>query len=178
MPRPTKLYLAYGSNLHKAQMRRRCPHARAVGSIMLTDALLIFRGVADVIYHPGQQVPCGVWRITAEDEQALDRYEGIRSGFYEKEMVELDDGNEALLYVMAHSTGIYPPSAYYYETCKRGYADFDLDFAYLENALKQSYITKQQDEWTQERRVRQRSSSYQTKLAPMPKKFLQPNNGE
>lgn len=172
MPRPTKLYLAYGSNLHKGQMRRRCSNARPVGSIMLQDALLLFRGVADVIYHPGTQVPCGVWRITREDEEALDRYEGVRSGFYNKEMVELDDGQEALLYVMTNSTGVYPPSAYYYDTCKRGYRDFGLDLAYLENALKQSYITKEPDEWTAARRNRQRNTMHH-KLAPMPKQFME-----
>ncbi len=164
MPRPSKLYLAYGSNLHKAQMRRRCPSAKALGSVMLQDAQLVFRGVADVIYAPGQITPVGVWRIYREDEEAMDKYEGVRGKFYNKEMVELDDGQEALLYVMS-STGIFPPSQYYYETCKQGYRDFGLDIAYLENALQQSYLRKQPDEWTMERRQRQRNSSHQQKLA-------------
>lgn len=169
MPRPSKLYLAYGSNLHKAQMRRRCPTARPLGSIMLEDSLLVFRGVADVIYHPGTQVPVGVWRVYHDDEEALDRYEGVRSGFYSKEIVELDDGQEGVLYVMNNS-GIYPPSQYYYDTCKRGYRDFGLDVGYLENALKQSYLRKEPNDWTTERRQRQRNTSHH-RLASMPRQF-------
>lgn len=166
MPRPSKLYLAYGSNLHRAQMRRRCPQAKALGSVMLTNAKLLFRGVADVIYAPGQQVPCGVWRIYREDEAALDRYEGVCGGHYNKEMVELDDGHEAMLYVMSRK-GIYPPSQYYYDIVRQGYMDFGLDLGYLNNALMQSYLKKNPTDYTEARRARQRNGN-QRKLAKMP----------
>jgi AIG2-like family len=170
MPRPSKLYLAYGSNLHKASMRRRCPDARALGTLMLQDAKLVFRGVADAIYFPGSVVPVGVWRLFAEDERKLDSYEGINSGFYSKETVELDDGNEAFLYVM-NSKGIYPPSQYYVDTLRAGYRDFGLDPAYLEIAIKESYLQKQPDRQTIQRRHRQRKSSHQYKLVSMPAKI-------
>lgn len=167
-----KLYLAYGSNLNKNQMRRRCPTARPLGSLMLQDAQLVFRGVADVIYMPGGQVPVGVWRIHRDDEAALDRYEGVHGKFYTKEMVELDDGQEALLYVM-NSQGVYPPSQYYYDVVKKGYADFGLEIGYLSNALKQSYLQKEPDAWTMERRSRQRKTENQRKLADMPRRLAQ-----
>jgi len=148
-------------------MRKRCPNARALGSVMLMDAKLVFRNVADVIYAPGQQVPCGVWRIYRDDEDALDRYEGIRGGFYTKEMIELDNGQEALLYKM-NSEAIYPPSHYYYNIMRQGYHDFGLELGYLENALKESYLKKAPTDDTRRRRSKQRNNSYQAKLAAMP----------
>ena len=165
MPRPSKLYLAYGSNLAKSQMRRRCPSARALGSIMLKDAKLVFRGVADVIYSAGSQVPVGVWRIYRDDEEALDRYEGIRSGYYSKELVELDDGSEALLYVM-NSKGIYPPTQQYYDIVRQGYRDFGLDMDYLHKALAESYERKKPTEATERRRAKQQRNLQ--RLAKMP----------
>ena len=167
MPRPSKLYLAYGSNLAKAQMRRRCPSARALGTIMLNDAQLVFRGVADVVYKKGSQVPVAVWRIYREDEDALDRFEGVRSGYYSKEMVELDDGQEALLYVK-NDHGVYPPSQAYYDLIRQGYRDFGLDIAYLEKALAESYVRKDPSEETDRRRAKQRRNAQHYKLATMP----------
>jgi len=167
MPRPSKLYLAYGSNLHKPTMRNRAPNARALGSVLLQDAKLVFRGVADVIYHPGSIVPVGVWRLYPDDERRLDASEGVGSGFYSKETVELDDGQEAFLYVM-NSSGIYPPSNYYANIIRQGYRDFGLETAYLENAIKESFLQKEPDRQTVARRARQRRSSHQHKLVAMP----------
>lgn len=166
MPRPSKLYLAYGSNLNKSQMRRRCSTARALGTVMLNDAKLVFRGAADAIYSPGDKVPCGVWRLFPDDEAALDRAEGIRSGHYAKEMVELDNGDEALLYVMT-SQGICPPSQYYFDTIAQGYRDFGLDLGYLHVALQHSYLEKEHDAWTHARRKRQKEQSYTARLAQL-----------
>ena len=73
-----KLYIAFGSNLSKRQMRQRCPTARPLGKFMLTEARLVFRGVADLEYAPGETVPCGLWSLYASDERALDGYEGVR----------------------------------------------------------------------------------------------------
>ena len=42
------LYLAYGSNLNKKQMSRRCPNAKPVGSIILKGYKLEFRRVATI----------------------------------------------------------------------------------------------------------------------------------
>jgi len=165
----TKLYLAYGSNLHRGQMRQRCPNAVALGSMLLHDARLVFRGVADVEYAPGEQVPVGLWRITAQDEAALDRYEGVGSGAYIKETVELSDGREALIYVMT-SSGIAPPSEYYVDILRKGYRQFEMDTAFLDRALKHSWKRKEHDEYTLARRGRQRQSALQNRLAKMPER--------
>ena len=144
------LYFAYGSNLHKEQMARRCPAAEPLGSLIMPDTRLVFRGVADVVRAEGATCPGGIWRITAECERALDRYEGFRpdhpdGGMYSKEYVEIEglpDGEtEIMLYTM-NSRGIYPPSDYYYSVLKQGYRDFGLKLAPLRAALEHSYDDK------------------------------------
>lgn len=40
----SKYYLAYGSNLSVAQMAQRCPDAVYVGTAVLTDYQLLFKG--------------------------------------------------------------------------------------------------------------------------------------
>ena len=37
-------YVAYGSNLHLKDMKRRCPDACVVGSAILKNTMLVFRG--------------------------------------------------------------------------------------------------------------------------------------
>ena len=160
----SKLYLAYGSNLNKSQMRYRCPGARPLGKLMLQDACLVFRGVADVMYQPGATVPVGVWRIDDYSERALDRYEGVSNGFYVKEYVELSNGQKALIYLM-QAEGVMPPSEYYARALVEGYKDFGLPLSYLEAAIKQSWERKDPCPQTQARRAKQRVSTNHQKLA-------------
>src|ERR1700693_3768222 len=86
----SKLYIAFGSNLAKRQMRQRCPTARPLGKFLLTSARLVFRGVADLECHAGENAPCGLWAINQADEVALDRYEGVGLGRYGKFHVDLE----------------------------------------------------------------------------------------
>lgn len=132
----TRLYIAYGSNLCMDQMALRCPKAEPVGTTELTDSRLVFRSVADVERAKGFTVPVGVWFITPECEEALDRYEGVRpnGGLYRKVDVAFDDGQKALMYVM-NDKGILPPSEYYLSVIERGYKDFGLDPAPLKAAV-------------------------------------------
>jgi hypothetical protein len=131
-------------------MSRRCPAAVPLGALIMRDTRLVFRGVADVVRAEGAKCPGGIWRITAECERALDRYEGFNPndpdrGMYSKEYVEIEglpDGEtEIMLYTM-NSRGIYPPSDYYYNTLKEGYRDFGLKLAPLRAALEHSYDDK------------------------------------
>lgn len=148
-----RLYLAYGSNLNVSQMRRRCPRARKLETIWLDDAKLVFRGVADLEFSEGSVTPCGLWVISSEDEASLDRYEGVAQGLYEKKMVPLDNGEEALVYLMT-SNGISPPSRFYYDTIASGYRDFGIDLAPLKAALQHSYTNKQETTATRNRRAK------------------------
>ena len=103
-----KLYVAYGSNLDKKQMKYRCPLARPVQSGYLDNWQLIYRGsktgaYASIRYKKGCRVPVGIWEITAHDEKFLDMYEGYPS-FYQKKniYVHLEDGSrvKAMVYIM------------------------------------------------------------------------------
>lgn len=164
MTKPIRnLYVAYGSNLHKAGMRSRCPDAVPVGRIMLPHARLVFRGVADLEYDPDPNVavPCGVWEISKRDERKLDTYEGVKTEMYYKDWglrLKLQgESRKALVYRM-YSTGVYPPSDYYANVIAKGYEDFGLDKAYLSAAIEASFKNKSPDRQTRERRARQRRS--------------------
>jgi hypothetical protein len=166
-----KLYVAYGSNLNKAAMRRRCPGARPLGRILLKNSKLVFRGVADLEYVAGAATPCGIWRITREDERELDAYEGVSAGLYYKDQTIVlrweGEKYKALVYLMS-SQGIYPPSQYYVDGIRKGYQDFNLDQRYLDEAIEHSFDEKDPDEQTRRRRVRQRDNFTQRELVTMP----------
>ena len=61
-----KKYLAYGSNMNLEQMAARCPGAKPLGTAVLHDYKLVFRGsrggaVATVEPHKGGSVPVLLW---------------------------------------------------------------------------------------------------------------------
>lgn len=138
-----KYYLAYGSNMNIYQMRRRCPEAKPVGTVMLEGYELLFRGghrsaVATVEPKAGSRVPCALWLISARDERSLDCYEGFPT-FYRKEMVPVQFGKRrmrVMVYIMNDGHAIAMPSLGYYNTIREGYRDFRLETATLETALK------------------------------------------
>lgn len=142
-----KLYIAYGSNLNKNQMRGRCPGARILEKGTLKDYELLFKGDPGLSYltvepKEGEEVPIVVWAITPEDEVALDRYEGYPR-LYQKEQlqVELETGEkvEAMAYIMTNERpDLNPPSTRYLETVRGGYRDFGINENTLFLALKKS----------------------------------------
>ena len=68
-----KYYLAYGSNLNKEQMARRCPDAEPVcGYIMMNYEPVFRRGFLTIEPKEGAEVPCGVWKISDQDEKNLE----------------------------------------------------------------------------------------------------------
>ena len=74
-----KYYAAYGSNLNVPQMLRRCPGARVIGTAVIPDYRLLFKGSKTGSYltiepAEGYSVPVGVWEVSDENEAALDRY--------------------------------------------------------------------------------------------------------
>lgn len=130
-----KYYIAYGSNLNMSQMALRCPDATPVTSALLTDMTMVFRGnargcgVATVERKVGSDVPVGIWKISAEDEKSLDRYEGYPYLYLKKYVKVHVDGKEvsALIYIMTPGRTKVAPSSSYYETIKQGYRDFGFD---------------------------------------------------
>jgi hypothetical protein len=166
-----KYYLSYGSNLHISSMRRRCPDAKPLSKMLINNARLVFRGVADLSFERGHLAPLGLWEISAKDEAVLDSYEGVNSGMYSKYDIKVDDvGNTALIYLM-NDDGIFPPSAQYAAIIRAGYCDFGLDEAFLDDAICHSYRAVSHSAQTRARRKRQKLSNTHRYLAELPKEL-------
>ena len=135
------IYLAYGSNLNIAQMTMRCPEAKPWGTAILHGYRLAFWGgsghaFATIVPAQGESVPVALWSITADDEAALDHYEGWPH-HYRKEMVKVAWGKRsysAMVYIMNQGRVNFP-SKYYFETIYDGYNDFNIDPEPLFQAL-------------------------------------------
>ena len=147
----TKLYVAYGSNINRAQMTYRCPGASYFASGVIKDYALQFKGYpnnshATIAQAYGASVPVVVWNITETDEKYLDIYEGYPQ-YYQKEIVSvtLDDGTtvEAMVYVMDKSQSFGMPSVLYLRTIDQGYKDFGFDLDTLYSALSTDTDTQQ-----------------------------------
>lgn len=154
------LYFAYGSNLSKAQMKARCPDAIAIGSLALDDWTLVFRAVADVAPSPGDKVQGAVWKLSPSDEATLDQCEGIARGTYRKVYIPIEpfdfagDHHEDMLVYVMNSTGIMPPTVDYLRTIRRGYRDFNLPMAALDDAVERSHDDKAPSHIERQRRMR------------------------
>lgn len=144
--KPNRYYIAYGSNLNVAQMARRCPDAEVFATSIIKDYRLLFKGSKTGAYltiepAEGYEVPIGIWKVSAEDELRLDRYEGYPD-FYYKTYVRFvgDDDSElnAFIYIMHEERSIAIPGSYYIQTCTQGYEDFGFDPKYLAEALDYS----------------------------------------
>ena len=144
-----KIYVAYGSNTYAPQMNRRCPEARLVGTGMLKDYELEFRGAATVVHKPGAQVPVVLWEITELNEIRLDVCEGVPNGVYHKDTVTVElDGKPVtgMLYVK-NGGSIFPPKEGYAKRMLLGYRQNGLDVQYIHDALDRAYLAQEdQDE--------------------------------
>lgn len=142
-----KYYLAYGSNLHVAQMQRRCPGAIPVGTAWIEGYRLAFRGsktgaYLTIVPDKRCRVPVGVWLIDRDHELALDMYEGYPT-FYRKQTMPVTitraDGTQetapGMVYLMPYSARKGEPSDKYVSTCAVGYRCFGLDPQYLLRAV-------------------------------------------
>ena len=136
-----KLYVAYGSNLHKAAMAYRCKDARPLGASELVDYKLVFNGCATIEECEGSVVPVGIWAISDADEERLDEYEGYPDYYTKKVVNFVLDGKMAqgIVYIMNDCYEQTPPSKYYADVVRKGYEDFGLDNSILETAIEESY---------------------------------------
>lgn len=140
-----KYYIAYGSNLNLMQMAKRCPDAKTVGTGLLEDYELQFRGRKDNAFatieqKAGKQVPVLLWQISDRDEKRLDQYEGYPL-FYGKQMVEVEIDKtiyHAMVYEMQPGMTCQMPSERYFNTILEGYMTLELPVAVLQEALRLS----------------------------------------
>ena len=98
------LHFAYGSNMHRAVMRKYAPQAVALGIARLKDYgfFITMDGYASVAPHLRGCVHGLLWRLTARDRVTLDRWENIAAGLYDAEMLPVIAGGKrrrALVYI-------------------------------------------------------------------------------
>lgn len=140
-----RLYVAYGSNLNKEQMKYRCPTAKLYGTGEIENYELQFKGRQDSAFatiapKEGSSVPVAVWEIQPRDELSLDRYEGYPSHYFKQDIPVQLDGEEvnAMVYIMNLKMNFGLPSPYYYQTVYEGYNDCELDTDVLDKAVGDS----------------------------------------
>ena len=88
-----RMYFAYGSNMDVEQMTRRCPSALFTGKAVVEgwEFAMDAGGFATIVEGEGR-VEGALWTLSAADELALDHYEGVEGGSYEKRLVDVDAG--------------------------------------------------------------------------------------
>lgn len=143
-------YLAYGSNLNLRQMALRCSTAKAIGTAVIKNYELLFKGSKTGAYltiepKVGAEVPVAVWSVEPADEQRLDVYEGYPTFYYKAELglpVRYFSGKtvvrKAFVYIMHEERPLGLPSDSYVRTCLEGYRNFGFDESILFGALENS----------------------------------------
>ena len=134
-----------------AQMADRCPGAKAVGTSVLKDYRLMFKGSLTGFYltvepKAGCSVPVGIWEVTAAHERNLDVYEGYPTLYYKTNLTlpvkDMATGEvreqDAFVYIMHEDRRIGVPSRRYVDTCMEGCRDFGFDTDALKEAVDYS----------------------------------------
>jgi cation transport regulator ChaC len=99
------LYFAYGSNMDRSAMKRRCPGARAVGPAILEDYRFFvgIDGWGSVSASRGDTVHGVLWRLTPRDIAALHAYELLHQGLYDVRHLPVRQGSRcvrAMIYIL------------------------------------------------------------------------------
>jgi len=99
------LYFAYGSNMNRAAMRRRCPGARAIGPASLEGYRFFVgrEGWGSVRLSAGDTVHGVLWRLTPRDIAALHAYELLHKGLYDVRYLPVRSGArrvQAMIYLL------------------------------------------------------------------------------
>ena len=112
------LYFAYGANMERAAMRRRCPSAQSLGPALLRGwRYVIVEGYGSVAPAAGMRVFGVLWRLTPRDLAALNTFESLDSGLYRRVALTVEMGRQrarALVYV-GRRRGRRPPMPGYQE---------------------------------------------------------------
>ena len=98
-------YFAYGSNMHRLAMKRRCPSARAVGPAALNGYRFFvgLDGWGSVAPSAGHIVHGVLWRLTPRDIAALHAYELLHQGLYDVRYLPVRHGTRrvrAMIYLL------------------------------------------------------------------------------
>lgn len=126
-----RLYLAYGSNMNKEQMHKRCPDAKVVGKTYLKDWELTIPFYANIEPNKGEKTPALIWEISNNDEIELDRYEVYPIFYDKKELIVNIEGKDlsVMAYIMTdrYKNENKTPREDYIDIILKGYEDAGFD---------------------------------------------------
>jgi hypothetical protein len=131
------LHFAYGSNMHRAIMRKHAPAAEPVGVARLAHYRFVITadGYASIEPARAQAVHGVLWRLTPRDRVTLDAWENIAGGLYRAEtMPVLAAGRRhpALVY-LARPRATGAPKAGYMEIVVAAARAWDLPAGYIDS---------------------------------------------
>ena len=139
----SRLFAAYGAGLNRTEMAKHCPTAKLIGSAVLKNYRLSFRGskagaLATIEKARGGSVPTLLWEISPQDEAAIDRWIGVPE-LYRKATIKVRrDGIlvDVLIYILNSGKPQNKPSAFYYSTLLEGYKAAGFDAKILKAAVR------------------------------------------
>jgi len=127
-------YFAYGTNLNRKQMLKRCPDSKPKFIATLHNYKLVFvgwsrqwrGGVASIRLFRDGKVLGAVYEISERDLRRLDKYESNYNRLNVK--VNDEDGEliEAITYIKAGQAEETKPSSEYLSIIQQGYRDWRL----------------------------------------------------
>ncbi len=128
------LYFAYGSNMERAGMRKRCGAAQEVGPALLRGwRYVIAAGYGTIVPAPGMCVFGVLWKLTPRDLATLNSYENLDSGLYRRIMLTVDvgGGRARALVFMGRKRGKQRPAPGYQERVIAAAEDWGLPQHYI-----------------------------------------------
>lgn len=159
-------YFAYGSNMSLPRLRERVPSAERIGMFMLVEHTLRFHKVSqidgsakcDALFtgNPHDYVIGALFEIPHDEKGALDKAEGLGSGYQVKPVTVNDArGNslEAFTYYATHTDPNVLPYSWYLHHVITGAKETGVPTSYLDIVS----ATESQEDPDRERDARERA---------------------
>jgi gamma-glutamylcyclotransferase (GGCT)/AIG2-like uncharacterized protein YtfP len=136
------LHFAYGSNMSRALMATRCPHARSLGIATLAGwrFVIVPEGYGSIAPCAGSVVHGVLWRLTPRDLAAINAYESLDSGLYRRRFLPVQHGasrKRALVYV-ARPRGAGTPRPGYISLVVAAAREWELPARYVRSLQRWS----------------------------------------
>lgn len=156
--------IAYGSNLNEERMKKRCPKAEVFGTSMIYGYRLLFKQSMTGAYATIEQdanccVPVLVYKMTADDEQRLDRFEGYPKYYYKRDFLLPVWGlngrkkklrRNCIAYIMHEYRLLSEPGEEYFDLLDSGYERWGFDKGCLVKAMEDSIGKEAATQWLAE----------------------------
>lgn len=106
-------YFAYGANIVAADMARRCPAAREIGTAVVPGWRFILgrRGYATIVPDPAARVVGVLWSLTPACERTLDEFEEVAGALFRRDSIVFA-GEPSLVYLATDPTPGRPRPGY------------------------------------------------------------------